>query len=84
MQYHKCRSAFFWWCIRTLSDLVSTAHPCNMKEFKVMIGMEEHDMTEVLHASLKDDNVPETFPLRNIKAAGVYTPSRFLKIIPLT
>ncbi|VDC07695.1 unnamed protein product [Peniophora sp. CBMAI 1063] len=60
------------------------SHPCNMKEFKVLIGMEESDMTEVLHASLKDDNVPETFPLRHTKATGVFTPSRFLKIVPLT
>ncbi|KZV66904.1 hypothetical protein PENSPDRAFT_74325 [Peniophora sp. CONT] len=60
------------------------SHPCNMKEFKILIGMGENDMTEVLHASLKDDNAPETFPLRHMKAAGVYAPSRFLKIIPLT
>lgn len=55
-----------------------------MKEFKILIGMNESDMIEVLHASLKDDNIPEMFPLRHSKAAGVYTPSRFLKIIPLT
>ena len=55
-----------------------------MKEFKVLIGMDENNMIEVLHASLKDDNIPEIFPLRHKKASGVYAPTRFLKIIPLT
>ncbi|KAI0063548.1 hypothetical protein BV25DRAFT_1990545 [Artomyces pyxidatus] len=55
-----------------------------MKEFKIYLGMTEDHMTEVLHSSLKDDSVPETFTLRHVNNAGVIFPSRFVKIIPIS
>ncbi|THH12462.1 hypothetical protein EW146_g7673 [Bondarzewia mesenterica] len=59
-------------------------HPCNVKEFKIYVGMTEDHMTEILHAGLKNDTVPETFPLRHVNSAGVCFPSRFVKIVPLS
>ncbi|KAA1472915.1 hypothetical protein DENSPDRAFT_839309 [Dentipellis sp. KUC8613] len=59
-------------------------HPCNMREFKVYVGMTPDHMTEILAASLRDDNTPETFPLRHFNSAGVCFPCRYVKIVPLT
>ncbi|KDQ55802.1 hypothetical protein JAAARDRAFT_208578 [Jaapia argillacea MUCL 33604] len=59
-------------------------HPCNMKEFKIFVGMVEDNMIEVLHGGLKNDSIPETFALKHVNAAGVYIPCRFLKITPLS
>ncbi|TFY80985.1 hypothetical protein EWM64_g3025 [Hericium alpestre] len=41
-------------------------------------------MSEILHASLKDDNTPETFPLRHLSKTGVRFPSRFVKVEPIS
>ncbi|KAI9459094.1 Muskelin N-terminus-domain-containing protein [Russula earlei] len=59
-------------------------HPCNMKEFKIWVGLTEDRMTEVLSTTLKDDTVPETFPLRHTNREGVPFPSRYLKIVPIS
>jgi len=59
-------------------------HPCNMKEFKVFVGLTEDNMTEVLHAGLKNDSVQETFSIRHIDRAGIFLPTRYVKIIPLS
>lgn len=55
-----------------------------MKEFKVYVGQTAENMTEVLHASLKNDPVKETFPIRHQNSTGHYFPTRFVKIEPLT
>jgi len=40
-------------------------------------------MTEILHAGLKNDTVPETFILNHVNGAGVAFPTLFVKIIPM-
>lgn len=62
----------------------TTEHPCNVKEFKIYIGLTEDHLTEVLHSGLKNDGVSETFALRHVNSAGVRIPTRFLKIVPLS
>ncbi|KAI9463668.1 Muskelin N-terminus-domain-containing protein [Lactarius psammicola] len=59
-------------------------HPCNMKEFKICVGLTKDRMAEVLSATLKDDSTPETFTLRHVNRAGVPFPSRYLKIVPIS
>ncbi|PPR03546.1 hypothetical protein CVT24_007035 [Panaeolus cyanescens] len=61
----------------------SKQHPCNLKELKVLVGMSEDNMTEALHAGLKNDSQPETFRLRHTNNAGVAFPSVFVKIVPI-
>ncbi|KAF9010759.1 Muskelin N-terminus-domain-containing protein [Cyathus striatus] len=58
-------------------------HPCNMKEFKVYVGLTEDNMTEILHAGLKNDNISETFPLRYLNSAEICFPTRYIKILPI-
>ncbi|KAJ3773011.1 Muskelin N-terminus-domain-containing protein [Lentinula raphanica] len=60
------------------------AHPCNMKEFKVYVGTIPENMTEVLHSSLKNDSIRETFSIRHLNSAGCCFPTRFIKIEPLS
>lgn len=45
-------------------------HVCNLKEFKVLGGMDENHMTELLHSGLRNDSEPETFSL-DFKANGM-------------
>ncbi|OCH88092.1 hypothetical protein OBBRIDRAFT_780673 [Obba rivulosa] len=59
-------------------------HPCNMKEFKLYVGESEDNMTEVLHSGLKNDSVPETFSIRHTNRAGLYFPTQYIKIMPLS
>ncbi|KAF7315763.1 Muskelin-N domain-containing protein [Mycena indigotica] len=61
-----------------------SAHPCNMKDFKVLVGSSEDTLTEVLHSQLKNDANAETFDLRHVNLEGTLTPCRFLKIMPLS
>uniref|UniRef100_A0A8H7Y6Q3 Muskelin N-terminal domain-containing protein n=1 Tax=Psilocybe cubensis TaxID=181762 RepID=A0A8H7Y6Q3_PSICU len=58
-------------------------HPCNMKEFKVFVGLSEDHMAEVLHAGLKNDSTPETFSLKHVNSSGVPFPTQFVKIVPI-
>ena len=55
-----------------------------MKEFKVYIGLNEDNMTQVLHASLKDDASPETFSIQFSTHSGIPLPSRYVRIEPLS
>lgn len=41
-------------------------------------------MTEILHSGLKNDSISETFPIRHVNNAGVYFPTRYVKIVPLS
>lgn len=54
-----------------------------MKELKVFVGTSEEHMTEILHAGLKNDTIPETFILNHANRAGVIFPTQFVKIVPL-
>jgi hypothetical protein len=54
-----------------------------MKELKVYAGTSEEHMSEILHAGLKNDTIPETFILNHINKAGVIFPTQFVKIVPL-
>ncbi|KAF7428082.1 hypothetical protein PC9H_007301 [Pleurotus ostreatus] len=60
------------------------AHPCNMKEFQLYVGMTEDHLTKVLEGSLKNDTLPETFPIEHANTDGVCFPVRFVKIVPLS
>lgn len=55
-----------------------------MKEFKIYIGLTEDNLTEVLHGSLKDDALPETFSIRSVTHSGIALPSRYMKIEPVS
>jgi hypothetical protein len=55
-----------------------------MKEFKVYAGISEDSMTEVVHAGLKNDAIPETFSVKHTNAEGVAFPARYVKIAPLS
>ncbi|OBZ70545.1 Muskelin [Grifola frondosa] len=55
-----------------------------MKEFKIFVGLSEDNMTEVLHAGLRNDSVPETFAIRHANRAGGLFPTRYVKIVPLS
>lgn len=55
-----------------------------MKEFKLYVGMNEDSMSEVLHSGLKNDSIPETFPIKHVNPAGVCFPTRYIKIEPLS
>ncbi|KAI6021604.1 Muskelin N-terminus-domain-containing protein [Pisolithus microcarpus] len=59
-------------------------HPCNMKEFKVYVGLHPDHMVQVLHTCLKDDAVPESFAIPETNKTGLRFPSRFVKILPLS
>ena len=70
--------------LRLLINSVSVAHPCNMREFKIFIGMNREYLTEVLHSGLKNDSVPETFSIKFVNDAGICFPTRFVKIEPIS
>ncbi|XP_021957307.1 muskelin isoform X2 [Folsomia candida] len=57
-------------------------HVCNLKKFRVDGGLSEESMVELLESGLKNDNNPETFPLKYEVNNRPY-PCRFIKIIPL-
>ncbi|KAJ3111648.1 Muskelin 1, intracellular mediator containing kelch motif, partial [Physocladia obscura] len=56
-------------------------HVCNLKEFKVYGGLTLNNMTELLHAGLRNDSEPETFSLKH-KLNGVVFPCQYIKIVP--
>lgn len=55
-----------------------------MKEFKLFVGVNEGHMSEVLHSGLKNDSIPETFPIKYVNGAGICFPTRYVKIVPLS
>ncbi|BFZ08913.1 hypothetical protein BsWGS_11952 [Bradybaena similaris] len=57
-------------------------HVCNLKKFKVYGGLTEEHMVELLDGGLKNDHIPELFPL-NYDIEGSPLPCRFIKIVPL-
>ena len=65
------------------SLMLSIAHPCNVKEIKVLAGATEDHMSEVLHVGLKNDTIPETFNLPYVNSAGVCIPTQFIKLMPM-
>ncbi|KAG7098462.1 hypothetical protein E1B28_000408 [Marasmius oreades] len=69
---------------RASLDRQFIAHPCNMKDFKVYLGLAREQMVEVLHGSLKNDNIPETFSLKYVDDSGLCFPTLYVKIVPLS
>ncbi|KAF5385812.1 hypothetical protein D9615_002604 [Tricholomella constricta] len=63
---------------------IREAHPCNMKEFKLYVGTNRAHMSEVLHAGLKNDSIPETFPIKHVNKAGICFPTQYIKIVPIS
>ncbi|KAH7910095.1 Muskelin N-terminus-domain-containing protein, partial [Hygrophoropsis aurantiaca] len=59
-------------------------HPCNMKEFKLYVGLSPEHMIHVLHTGLKDDAIPETFAVRHVNREGIPFPVSYIKIVPLS
>eukprot|EP01135_Chromosphaera_perkinsii_P004865 Nk52_evm11s301 gene=Nk52_evmTU11s301 len=57
-------------------------HVCNLKEFKVFGGLNKNNMIELLHSGLRNDDEPETFPLKH-KTMDVVFPCLYIKIMPL-
>ncbi|XP_039250977.2 muskelin-like [Styela clava] len=57
-------------------------HVCNIKKFKVLGGMEEDNLIELLKGGLKNDHNPETFHMKH-RIDGQLFPCRFIKIVPL-
>ena len=68
--------------IQIISLTLAIAHPCNVKEIKVLAGTTEDHMSEVLHVGLKNDTIPETFNFQCINSAGVCIPTQFIKLMP--
>ncbi|KAI0775785.1 Muskelin N-terminus-domain-containing protein [Trametes elegans] len=59
-------------------------HPCNMKEFKILVGVTQENMTEVLRGSLRNDANAETFSIRSTNRAGMPFPTQYVEIVPLS
>ncbi|KAG6874505.1 hypothetical protein C0995_010415 [Termitomyces sp. Mi166 len=59
-------------------------HPCNMKDFKIYVGLSEDRMNEVLHTGLKNDPAPETFHISQVNAARICFLTQYIKIIPIS
>ncbi|KAI7872075.1 Muskelin N-terminus-domain-containing protein [Spinellus fusiger] len=58
-------------------------HASTVKEFKILGGMNEDNMVEILHHELKNNNRPETFRLEHINGNLLF-PVQFIKIAPLS
>ena len=65
------------------SLMFAIAHPCNVKEIKVLAGTTEDHMSEVLHVGLKNDTTAETFSLQYVNSAGICIPTQFIKLMPM-
>ncbi|CEG65968.1 hypothetical protein RMATCC62417_02634 [Rhizopus microsporus] len=62
---------------------VIARHVCNLKEFKVLGGLDmESDMLELFHGGLKNDTKSETFDLKH-QYKNMVVPVQYIKIIPL-
>jgi muskelin len=59
-------------------------HPCSTKDFRVLAGLTPDTLREVIHGSLKNDAIPESFRVQYTNSLGVPFPSRYVKIIPLS
>ena len=59
-------------------------HVCNLKEFKVFVGMTPESMIQVAHAGLHNDDIGETFTLRfHSPVNHLLFVARYVKIVPL-
>ncbi|KAG2073978.1 hypothetical protein BDR04DRAFT_1126925 [Suillus decipiens] len=72
------------WVLLKLETLSVVKHPCNMREFRVYVGLNSHHMMQVLHTQLKDDTTNETFPLKHMNSEGICFPTRYIKIVPVS
>uniref|UniRef100_A0A8D8HNA7 Muskelin n=2 Tax=Culex pipiens TaxID=7175 RepID=A0A8D8HNA7_CULPI len=58
-------------------------HVCNLRKFKILGGLEEERMVLLFEGGLKNDSVPETFPLKHRTNSGELLPIKFIQIVPL-
>ncbi|KAJ3515933.1 hypothetical protein NMY22_g14321 [Coprinellus aureogranulatus] len=72
------------WILLRLETPAILSHPCNVKEFKVYVGLTPDNMTQVLHSGLKNNTEPETFNITHVNSAGVPVPTRYVKVEPLS
>ncbi|KAG1725427.1 Muskelin N-terminus-domain-containing protein [Suillus paluster] len=72
------------WILLKLETLSVVKHPCNMREFRVYVGLNPHHMVQALHTQLKDDTIYETFPLKHVNSEGMCFPTQFIKIVPVS
>ncbi|KAI0675372.1 hypothetical protein C8Q78DRAFT_540439 [Trametes maxima] len=65
-------------------------HPCNVKRVKILAGINEHCMTEILQVDLTNDSRAETFRINSrARKHTSQTPwpsleARYLKIVPIS
>ncbi|XP_041985047.1 muskelin [Aricia agestis] len=59
------------------------SHVSDLKKFQVYGGLEEDNLSLLLTAGLKKDNLSETFTLRCQTSEGLTMPVNFIKIVPL-
>ncbi|KAK3101684.1 hypothetical protein FSP39_005447 [Pinctada imbricata] len=57
-------------------------HVCNLKKFKVLGGLSDGHMVELLEGGLNNDHVMESFPLKN-EIDNNHFPCRYVKIVPM-
>ncbi|EED81562.1 predicted protein [Postia placenta Mad-698-R] len=55
-----------------------------MKTFKVYVGQTEDNMIEAISGALKNDPEKETFSIRHRNSAGIFFPTRYIKIVPIS
>lgn len=61
-----------------------TLFPLLNTDRKVYIGRTMDSMMLALHDGLNNDTIAETFDLQRPNEAGLYSPIRFVKIVPLS
>lgn len=57
-------------------------HVCNLKKFKIFGGISESHMLQLLESGLKNDHIPESFPIKH-EIDGNHFPCKYLKIVPI-
>ncbi|CAG4987014.1 unnamed protein product [Colias eurytheme] len=58
-------------------------HVSDLKKFEVYGGTDENNLSLLLTAGLRKDNIAETFQLRHRTSEGLYLPVDYIKIVPL-
>ena len=65
--------------LQSLTDAI--AHPCNVKDFEIQVGMSQSHLKTILHSQLQNDTKSERFPLPSINSNGNQHPTLFIKIV---
>ncbi|KAL4704274.1 hypothetical protein ACJJTC_016292 [Scirpophaga incertulas] len=59
------------------------AHVSDLKKFQIFGGTDENNMSLLLSAGLRKDNIAEVFRVRHRSMEGLYLPVNYIKIVPL-